>query len=96
MLKWKYFETNGPSYLDYITKGYTLPTITIGDVEIPKPENKWDENKMERDSLNIKAMNALVYALRSDEFNQACNCETAKQFWGILKVTHVGTNQGNE
>lgn len=50
--------------------GYTLLTITIEGIEIPKQKYKW---RNERGSLHAKAMSSLVYALNSDEFNWVCN-----------------------
>lgn len=38
----------------------------------PKPEDKWDENEMKRQYLNANAMNKLVCALSSDEYNRVC------------------------
>lgn len=38
-------------------------------------------------------MNALVFALSSDEFSRICSCEMVKERWDVLEVTHECTNQ---
>lgn len=58
-----------------VEKGYTPPIITIAGVKIRKAKDKWDENEVKMDSLNVKGMKALVCALCSDEFNRIYNCE---------------------
>lgn len=63
-------------------------------VQIPKSEDRWNEIK--RDSLNAEAMNALVCALSSKEFNRVCICNMAKRIWDILEVPREHTNQVKE
>lgn len=55
------------------------PTITIKGVQDIKSKDRWDENQMERDSLNAKVVSALVCALSSCEFHRVYNCEAAKE-----------------
>ena len=43
--------------------------------------------------LNAKAKHTLYCALHPSEFNRISSCDTAKQIWDKLKVTHEGTNQ---
>ena len=37
-------------------------------------------------------MNALYCALDRGEFNRVSGCETAKDIWKLLEVTHEGTS----
>ena len=66
--------------------------IRVDGVDIPKPEEDWDENDMKMDELNVKAMNLLYCALDSNEFNRISTCNTAKEIWDKLEVTHEGTS----
>lgn len=59
----------------------------IKGIELRKPEDKWDQADMKWDTLN-KAKNASVCALNTEEFNRVSNCETAKEVWDTLEVTH--------
>lgn len=70
-----------------------LHPLLFERAKISKREEKWDETEMKRNSLNDKAMNALVYALKFDEFNQICNSEMDKEicdvFWKWLMKTQT-------
>lgn len=41
-------------------------------------------------------MNALVYALSSEEFDRGSDLETRKEILGTLEISHEGTNQVKE
>lgn len=73
--------------MDNVEKEYSSPIITIEGVQLPKLENGPNENEMRMDSLNAKAVNALVYALRADEFCRVYNCEMPKNFWTFRSYT---------
>ena len=45
---------------------------------------------------NAKPMNILYCALDPNEFNCIFTCESAKEIWDRLDVTHEGTNQVKE
>lgn len=57
---------------------------------------KIDGMKWKRNSLNAEVMNALIWALSSEEFNRVCNCNMAKRIWDILEVPRERTNQVKE
>ena len=75
-----------------IMKGPYIPTINVDGVDIPKPEEDWDDQEMKKGELNAKAMNLLYCALDPNEFNQISTCNSAKKIWDRLEVTHEGTN----
>ena len=79
-----------------IMKGPYIPTINVDGVDIPKPEEDWDDQEMKKGELNAKAMNLLYCALDPNEFNQISICNSAKEIWDRLEVTHKGTNQVKE
>ena len=62
-----------------IFKGPQIPIIRVDGIDIPKPEEDWDDNDMKMEELNTKAMNVLYCALNSIEFNWISSCSTAKE-----------------
>ena len=75
-----------------ILKGPQIPLIKVDGIDIPKPEEDWDDNDMKLGELNAKAMNVLYCALDSTKFNRIFTCSTAKEIWNKLEVTHEGTS----
>ena len=73
--------------------GPQIPLIKVNGIDIPKPEEDWDDNDMRMGELNAKAMNVLYCALDSTEFNQISTCTIAQEIWNKLEVTHEGTSQ---
>ena len=41
-------------------------------------------------------MNLLYFPLDPNEFNRISTCDTSKEIWDRLEVTHEGTNQVKE
>lgn len=54
--------------LQWSNEGTPHPPSPLKGLNL-KIEGKWDQNGIKKDSLNAKAMNALVCALSSDQFN---------------------------
>ena len=79
-----------------IVKGPKTPTIKIEGKDEPKPESTWDENDLKMLQSNSKAMNILYCALDANEYNRISSCESAKEIWDRLEVTHEGTSQVKE
>ena len=75
-----------------ILKGPYILMVKIDGMDVPKPEEDWDEHDMKMDELNAKAMNFLYCALDSNEFNQISIYSFAKKIWDKLEVTHEGTS----
>ncbi|GAV81220.1 UBN2 domain-containing protein, partial [Cephalotus follicularis] len=76
--------------------GPRLPTKTIDGVVSPKPENEYNDNDFRMLQLNSKAKHVLFCAVVPNEFNRISSCDSAKQMWDLLEVTHEGTNQVKE
>lgn len=66
-------------YKTIVEKGKTQPTIIIEGFQVPKWKDNWDENEMKMELLNAEAMNVLVCALHTNDFNSSCNCETGQR-----------------
>ena len=58
--------------------------------------NKWNDFEKKSFSLNVKAMNALFYALDKNEFNQISMCKMTFDIWYTLEITHKCTNRVKE
>ena len=67
-----------------IWKGAHTPTKNVDGVDIPKPEEEWEDQEMKMGELNAKAMNLLYCALDANEFNQISTCTSAKEIWDKL------------
>ncbi|XP_009797170.1 uncharacterized protein LOC107787505 [Nicotiana tabacum] len=46
--------------------------------------------------VNAKAKNLLYSAISGEEYEKISSCETAKEMWDKLEVTHEGTNKVKE
>ena len=71
--------------------------------KIPKNEDgsfkeykDFDDKDWKKLHTNSKETQLLYCALNLEEHNRISSCETAKEIWKMLKVTHVGTTQVKE
>ncbi|GKV46075.1 hypothetical protein SLEP1_g53087 [Rubroshorea leprosula] len=51
---------------------------------------------LEKIMINNKAISMLQCALNPTKYNRVSRCDTAKEMWDMLKVTHEGTSQVKE
>ena len=87
--------------LDYnmwsvIINGSHIPTHTMNNIVTLKHKIDWDEHDKRMAQLNAKAINVLYCALDVNEFNRISTCNSAKEIWNRLEVTHEATNQVKE
>jgi len=73
---------NGPYVLMYDVNG--VSTVKSFD-ELSEAENKFIQ-------YDCVAKNIITSALNLDEFFKVSQCNSAKNMWDILEVTHEGTN----
>ena len=64
----------------------------MGTTEVPLTAAQIKENDR-LESLNAKAMSILYCGLNKAEYNHISSCETAKQIWSRVEVTHEGTTK---
>ncbi|KAK2984121.1 hypothetical protein RJ640_006274 [Escallonia rubra] len=55
-----------------------------------------DAHEAQLFSMDDKAKNIISYGLDMNEYNRVSACETAREMWRLLEVTHEGTNQVKE
>ena len=77
---------------DIIENGPTIPTKIIEKGKVPKPKNEWTPMDIKDVQNNAKAMHTLYCALDVNEFNRISGCETAKEIWDKLEITHERTS----
>jgi len=57
-----------------------------------KPWSQWTEYESKKAQYDCFAKNIITSALSYDEFFRVSQCESAKEMWDTLEVTHEGTN----
>ena len=75
-----------------VVNGYTEPVLTVNDVVVPKPIQQWDKLDFDKKNWNNKALSIIFNGITCDEFRRIFTCETVKEAWDILEVTHEGTD----
>jgi len=75
-----------------IENGHFVPQVKKDDVLVDKPSSEWTEAESKKVKFNWIAKNIIISALRCDEFFRVSQCNTTKEMWDILEVTHGGTN----
>ncbi|GKV42183.1 hypothetical protein SLEP1_g49620 [Rubroshorea leprosula] len=77
-------------------KGPYVPMKVVGESEVPKEEVEWNDKDLVKIMINNKAIYMLQCALNPTEFHRVSGCDTAKEMWDMLEVTHQGTSQVKE
>ncbi|CAL2226660.1 unnamed protein product [Prunus armeniaca] len=79
-----------------VVHGFPKPTKTIGkgdeETTVLKTREEWTTAEVTHSTNNQKGLNALFIAVSSDQFEYICACDTSKEAWDILQVTHEGTD----
>ncbi|KAK2984384.1 hypothetical protein RJ640_029589 [Escallonia rubra] len=55
-----------------------------------------DNHEAQLFSIDDKAKNIISCGLDINEYNRVSACETAREMWRLLEITHEGTNQVKE
>ncbi|KAK2985220.1 hypothetical protein RJ640_009323 [Escallonia rubra] len=61
--------------------------------KVPKGILEMDAHEAQLFSMDDKAKNIISCGLDMNEYNRVSACETTKEMWRLLEVTHEGTNQ---
>ncbi|XP_020412405.1 uncharacterized protein LOC18789919 [Prunus persica] len=79
-----------------VVHGFPKPTKKIGkgdeETTILKAREEWTTAEVTHSTNNQKGLNALFTAVSSDQFEYISCCDTSKEAWDILQVTHEGTD----
>jgi len=78
---------------DAVVNGPFKPIKIVERKNVLKEFSQWtlDENK--RAHYDVRAKNIISSTLTLDEFYRVSMCESAKEMWDVLEVTHEGTNE---
>ena len=76
-----------------VVNGPHIPIKIVKNVEIEKEIKEYNEIDKKLIKMNANAMNILYCGLDPNEYNRISSCESAKEIWDKLEVTHEGTNQ---
>ena len=77
---------------DAILNGPFVPTITVNNLQEPKPFSQWTTEENRRPHYDVRARNIISSTLTLDEFYRISVCTSAQEMWEILRVTHEGTD----
>ncbi|GKV05126.1 hypothetical protein SLEP1_g17167 [Rubroshorea leprosula] len=91
-----YMLANEPKAWIVTMKGSYVPIKVVGENEVPKEEVEWHDEDLGKIMINNKAINMIQCALNPMEFHKVFKCNTAKEMWDKLEVTHEGTSQVKE
>jgi len=75
-----------------IENGPFIPQVKKDDALVNKPSSKWIEAESKKAKFDWISKNIITFALRCDEFFRVSQCNSTKEMWDILEVTHEGTN----
>ena len=57
--------------------GPFIPTMIVGNVNIEKPREEWDDDERRKVQYNLKAKNIITSALDMNEYFRVSNCKNA-------------------
>jgi len=77
---------------EVVVHGPFLPLYVVKDETVAKPISKWNESEKKKAQYDLVAKNIITSALTIDEFFKISQCNSAKEMWEVLEVTHEGTN----
>ena len=75
-----------------VVNGYNPPMKTVNEIEVPKPLEEYDQNELNKEKWNFKALHNIFCFVGMDEFKRISNCVEAKEAWDILQRTYEGTD----
>jgi len=78
---------------DAVVNGPFQPIKVVEGKIVLKEFSQWtlDENKRTR--YDVRAKNIISSTLTLDEFYRVSVCESTKEMWDVLEVTHEGTDE---
>ena len=72
-----------------VSDGWDPPTDNEDKL---KKTTEWSKEELDKAEWNFKALYAIFNGVNANEFRRISTCESAKEAWDILCVTHEGTN----
>ncbi|XP_075101977.1 uncharacterized protein LOC142177391 [Nicotiana tabacum] len=80
---------------DVICNGPFIPMKTIGEPAVSVPKTRKEYNDVDRKVIekNFRSKKILVCGIGPDEYKWISACQSAKEIWEALQITHEGTTQ---
>ena len=75
-----------------VVNGPFVHMQVVKEKNVKKPWSKWSESERKKAQYDSLAKNIITSALNMDEFFRVSQCNSAKEMWEVLEVTHEGTN----
>ncbi|XP_027933253.1 uncharacterized protein LOC114188805 [Vigna unguiculata] len=88
-----FLESVDKGVWDAIVNGPFIPTKIEEGKAIPKDFLSWTPDENKRAHYDVRAKNIISSALTLDEFYRVSICQSAKEMWDVLEVTHEGTDE---
>ena len=64
----------------------------VKEETVKKPWSEWSETERKKAQYDSLAKTIITSALNMDEFFSVSQCNSAKEMWEVLEVTHEGTD----
>ena len=78
---------------DAMVNGPFKPIKIVEGEAIPKEFSQWTPDENKRAHYDVRAKNIISSTLTLDEFYRVFVCESTKEMWDVLEITHEGTNE---
>ncbi|XP_027903654.1 uncharacterized protein LOC114163549 [Vigna unguiculata] len=88
-----FLESIDKGVWDAVVNGPFKPIKIVDRETFPKEFSQWTPDENKRAYYDVRAKNIISYALILDEFYRVSVCESAKEIWDVLEVTHEGTDE---
>jgi len=88
-----FLESVDKGVWDAVVNGPFKPIKIVDGETFPKEFSQWTPDENKRAHYDVRAKNIISSALTLDEFYRVSVCESAKEMWDVLEVTHEGTNE---
>ena len=74
-----------------VVHGPYVPLQVVKDEKVVKSRSEWNGTERRKVQYDLVAKNIITSALTMDEFFRISQCNSAKEMWEVLEVTHEGT-----
>lgn len=71
---------------------YIFQKIVDGK-QVPKNMEEWTAAEDQKVEISYKVINYLLCVVNVEEFKKLSRCQSAKEIWKKLRITHEGTNE---
>jgi len=76
-----------------VVNGLFQPIKVVEGKNVPKEFSQWTSDENKRAHYDVRAKSIISSTLTLDEFYKVSVCESTKEIWDVLEVTHESTNE---